>query len=198
MLTDDSGNASFDQTFAPNSPLNSYISATATNLTTNDTSEFSNAKQVLSPTAAPVSIGGRVLTADGRGVFGARVKMSDSDGNFRLAITNSFGRFSFAEVAAGETYIFTVSHKRYRFAAQIFSVVEDRDDLNFVAPGKFSTFRLFRLPNPDRENKLTFKSKVNFKSLKHHEVLIRAHSSRRRRFRGRSRRDAECRAESVV
>ena len=141
VLTDGSGNAVFDQTFAPNSPLNSYISATATNLTTNDTSEFSNVKQVLSPTAAPVSIGVRFLTADGRGVFGSRVKMSDSNGNVRLVMTNSFGRFSFAEVAAGETYIFTVSHKRYRFSTQILSAFEDRDDLNFVAPGK-----LFDIP----------------------------------------------------
>lgn len=136
VTTDGSGNASFDQTFAPNSPLNSYISATATNLTINDTSEFSNAKQVLNPSAASVSIGGRVLNSDGRGIFGARIVMTDANGNLRYAMTNPFGFYSFADVSAGETYVLTAIHKRYEFAAQIVSVTEERDDINFTASPK--------------------------------------------------------------
>ncbi len=103
VTTDGGGNASFDQTFAPNSPLNSFISATATNLTTNDTSEFSNAKQVLNPSAAPVSIGGRVFNQSGRGVSRALISLTDEHGNNRYAMTNPFGYYRFADISAGET-----------------------------------------------------------------------------------------------
>ncbi len=109
------------------------VCETAMNLTTNDTSEFSNVKQVLNPSAASVSIGGRVLNAAGSGVFGARVIMTDTNGNVRETRTSSFGFYSFAEVAAGETYILTVRHKRYEFAPQVVFVTEESSDINFIA-----------------------------------------------------------------
>ncbi len=40
---------------------------------------------------------------------------------------------SFDDVAAGETYVFTVTHKRYRFAPQVVSAAEDLTELNFMA-----------------------------------------------------------------
>ena len=85
------------------------------------------------PTAASVSVGGRVLTARGRGIFRARVSMVDSSGTQRNVYTNPFGYYNFGDVPAGETYVFSVSHRRYNFAAQILSLVEERDDVNFVA-----------------------------------------------------------------
>jgi CSLREA domain-containing protein len=136
VTTDASGNAAFDQTFAPNSPVGSFVSATATNLTTNDTSEFSNAKQVLNPSAASVSVGGRVLNSEGQGIFGAQVSMTDASGSLRQARTNPFGYYRFDNVSAGETYIFTINHKRFEFAPQIVFVTEDRSDFDFTPSSK--------------------------------------------------------------
>ncbi|HVF47658.1 MAG TPA: LamG-like jellyroll fold domain-containing protein [Pyrinomonadaceae bacterium] len=84
------------------------------------------------PTAANVSVGGRVL-ANGQGVSRAGVTLTDSSGNSRSAMTNAFGYFRFDEVEAGQTYIFTVTHKRYQFAPQVVSVPEEMTELNFTA-----------------------------------------------------------------
>lgn len=136
LTTDGGGNAAFDQTFAPTAVIGSFVSATATNLLTNDTSEFSNAKQVFAPTAAAVSIGGRVMNAAGRGVFGARVAMTDAGGTTRYATTNPFGYYNFAEIPAGATYLFLVAHKRYQFTPRVAFVGEDLNDFDFIASSK--------------------------------------------------------------
>lgn len=85
------------------------------------------------PTAASVSIGGRVLTAAGRGIGNARVKITAPNGATRTAITNPFGYYRFNQVAAGETYIFTVKHREYQFAPRIVTVNANISDLNFTA-----------------------------------------------------------------
>lgn len=85
------------------------------------------------PTAASVTIGGRVLTTRGRGIFRAQVSMTDSSGTMRSVFTNPFGYYQFGDVPAGETYIFTVSHKQYVFAAQVVSINEAIENLNFTA-----------------------------------------------------------------
>ena len=114
------------------------VSATATNALTGDTSEFSNAQTVTGPaTAAAVEVSGSVHTAQGRGIKNAVVTMNDNAGSVRTATTNSFGYFRFAEVGAGETYVFTVSSKGYNFQEPSRAVTpnEDTTDLNFVAQG---------------------------------------------------------------
>ena len=85
------------------------------------------------PTAASITIGGRVILSKGRGIGSARVTLTGANGETRIVMTNSFGFYRFAEVAAGETYIIQVRHKRYWFAAQVLNVTEDLDDLNFYA-----------------------------------------------------------------
>lgn len=62
--TDGLGNTNFS--FTNPLPLGTYISATATDLTTNDTSEFSPLKQVLAPTAVKFN-GGRSTHIVGKG-----------------------------------------------------------------------------------------------------------------------------------
>jgi hypothetical protein len=91
--------------------------------------------QILSPTAAGVSAGGRVTTAGGRGVGGVLVTMTDAAGAVRTARTSAFGYYRFDEVTAGATYVFAVRSKRFRFgqSAQARSVLEETDDINFVA-----------------------------------------------------------------
>ncbi len=87
------------------------------------------------PTAASVTTGGRVVTADGRGIRNVRVTMTGADGEVRTAISGTFGYFRFQEVAAGETYIFSAFAKRYQFGEPtlIRAILEDTDDINFVA-----------------------------------------------------------------
>lgn len=133
LTTDGGGNAAFSETFAASAPVGSFVSATATNLSTNDTSEFSNARQVFAPTAASVSIGGRVMSAAGRGVFGTRVSLTDAGGVIRYATTNPFGYYNFAEIPAGSTYVLVVAHKRYEFTPRVVTVGDDRKDFDFIA-----------------------------------------------------------------
>ena len=89
-------------------------------------------------TAAQASISGRVTGLEGRGIAGAKVILTDSSGNSRSVVTNSFGMYSFEEVAVGETYVVTVAHKRYQFQnpTQVLSVSENISGLNFVSTGE--------------------------------------------------------------
>ena len=90
------------------------------------------------PTAAEVTVSGRVLTADGRGIRNVVVTITDANGETRRTISSSFGYFRFADVPSGETYIFNVSAKRYRFvdATQIHTILEETSDLVFIAIGE--------------------------------------------------------------
>ena len=87
------------------------------------------------PTATTVSVGGRVLTAQGRGIRNVVITMTDSQGNVRTATSTSFGYYQFDAVAAGETYIFTARGKRFTFARDtiVRSITEDTNSINFVA-----------------------------------------------------------------
>jgi hypothetical protein len=87
----------------------------------------------LAPSAAAVSISGRVLTADGRGIRSTAVVLTDSLGNSRTAITSSFGYYRFDEVPAGETYVLSVSSKRYQFAPRVVTVQDEIVNLDFIA-----------------------------------------------------------------
>lgn len=68
-------------------------------------------------TAADATISGRVVTASGRGISGARIVLTGGDLTEPLyTLTNAFGFFSFAGIESGRTYAVTVSSKRYRFS----------------------------------------------------------------------------------
>jgi CSLREA domain-containing protein len=104
-----------------------------------DISSISNASdgtdigafEAQAPTAASVSVSGRVL-AEGAGVFGAIVTMTDGAGATRSARTNPFGYYHFTDVQAGATYVFSVSSKQYSFSPQVVMVYEEMTDLNFT------------------------------------------------------------------
>ncbi len=85
------------------------------------------------PTAAGVTVSGRVLTATGRGVSRARVSMTDSHGETVTALTNSFGYYNFNDVPAGANYIFAVSDKRYKFNSAVISLTDNLEGYNFTA-----------------------------------------------------------------
>jgi hypothetical protein len=91
--------------------------------------------RVFAPTAAFVTLGGKVSTASGRSIGNALVTLTNSNGEIRAALTNQFGNYRFSDVQAGETYVLTVNAKGYQFSqtTQVLTVIEERSDLNFVA-----------------------------------------------------------------
>ncbi len=85
-------------------------------------------------TAADVTVGGRVRTADGRGIRNVTVMLQLSDGSYRSALTGTFGYYSFPDVPAGPV-ILSVRAKKFAFVNNsIFvSALDNIADLDFVA-----------------------------------------------------------------
>jgi len=84
------------------------------------------------PTAAGVSVGGRVLTGE-RGLSNARVTLTSQDGQVRQVVTGAFGYYRFDDVVAGETYILTVNSKRFAFSPRVVTINEEIADLDLIA-----------------------------------------------------------------
>lgn len=86
----------------------------------------------LTITAGPPStIGGRVLTPDGRGLRNAVVSLVNSQGVSMTATTSSFGIFSFASTP-DDYYTIRISSKRYRFAVRNVQISNDATLTDFV------------------------------------------------------------------
>lgn len=90
---------------------------------------------LVTPTAAMVSLGGRVTKADGQGIYKANVAITDSSGNTRYALTSPFGYYRFDDVTTGETYIISVGVKGYDFtqSQQVVFADDENQEINFVA-----------------------------------------------------------------
>lgn len=84
-------------------------------------------------TAAGVTVSGKVMMSTGKGLSRATVTMTDMRGQSRSVATNRTGYFTFADVRAGESYIFEVRSKGYHFNSQVITVTEDLDNVNFTA-----------------------------------------------------------------
>ncbi len=91
--------------------------------------------ETLSPTAASVTVSGRVIVGK-RGVALATVYLTDQYGVTLTSTTDSFGYYHFENVQAGETYIINVLSKGYIFTPQVITVTDQTDELNFVLSGK--------------------------------------------------------------
>lgn len=102
--------------------------------TTSSLSPFVLAED-LDPTAAPVTVSGRALTADGRGISNVRVTLTDPSGANRTALTSSLGYFRFEDVETGQTYVVSVRSKTHRFAqpTQVVVVDDEITGLDFTA-----------------------------------------------------------------
>ena len=84
------------------------------------------------PAAAPVSVTGRVVTSDGRGLRNATVSFVDSFGVTRITTTSPFGFYSFDNVLTNNSYTFRVSSRLFRFTPQIVSVSDNETLPDFV------------------------------------------------------------------
>lgn len=89
----------------------------------------------LTPSAAGVSIDGRIMTTDGTGIRNVIVTLVEQDGTIHMTRTGSFGYYNFEDVAAGQSVIVSIYSRRFSFPQPV-RVVMLKDavsDLDFVA-----------------------------------------------------------------
>jgi hypothetical protein len=82
---------------------------------------------------APVSVSGKVMTANGAGVRNAIVSLTDAGGITRTAKTGSFGYYRFDDVLTGQTCGIVVTSKGYTFTPRTISISSELTDVDFVA-----------------------------------------------------------------
>lgn len=88
-----------------------------------------------SATAAGVSVSGRVVAENGRGITNAKVTLFGASlSQPRVVLTGRFGTFVFNDVEAGQTYLITVASRRFTFeqSSQLISVVDNVSDIMFT------------------------------------------------------------------
>lgn len=90
---------------------------------------------LLRPTAANVTISGRVSNASGRGIGKVYVILTEADGQTHSVLTNGFGYYSFTEVEAGQTLFVRVFSKRYNFddPVRVINLNDAVENLDFTA-----------------------------------------------------------------
>lgn len=98
-------------------------------------SSFVIARVLLPPTAANVSVEGRVLLEAGNGVRNATVILTEADGTQHTAVTGSFGYYRFDEIETGQTAVVSVHSKRFAFnpSSRVISVNDNVAGLDFIA-----------------------------------------------------------------
>lgn len=87
------------------------------------------------PTAASVSISGRVTDSTGQGIKATTVTISDQAGTTMSTTTNAFGYYRFDGIPVGETYVIALISKRYVFANSplALNLDDETTGLDFVA-----------------------------------------------------------------
>lgn len=94
------------------------------------------AVEQLAPTAAEVSLSGRVYSGEGTTIRGATIMIYGGSLVEPITVsTGTFGAFAFTGLRAGETYVVTVHSGRYAFDEPVRTVTlnEDFADLEFIA-----------------------------------------------------------------
>jgi hypothetical protein len=89
----------------------------------------------LGTTAAAASLGGTVLSENGRGLPRSMVTIQNlNTEETRTVITNSFGYYRFNALPVGDLYVVTITNKKAGFNRQTQSFVlnGDEDNLNFT------------------------------------------------------------------
>jgi hypothetical protein len=86
-------------------------------------------------TAASVSISGRIVTSDGRGIRNTQITLVMPDGQTKTILSSPFGYYRFTDIPSGQTYVVSVFSKNHSFSqpTQVFSLVDDLYQANFTA-----------------------------------------------------------------
>ncbi|MCI0607131.1 right-handed parallel beta-helix repeat-containing protein [bacterium] len=81
-----------------------------------------------------VSIGGRAISSDGKGIKNVLIRIIGPSGEARFQKTNRFGLYRFEKIPRNRTYNVTATYRNFEFEAQIVNVTEETiTDLDFVA-----------------------------------------------------------------
>lgn len=91
------------------------------------------AVELLVPTAASVSVSGRVIDAGGRSVARATVQLAEANGNILISQTNAFGYYAFEDIGVGQSIVLSVNSKLLLFQQQLITVNEDITGFDLVA-----------------------------------------------------------------
>lgn len=86
----------------------------------------------LAPTAAGVTVSGRIVTPDGVGISNARIFVQTHDGQIFFTRSASFGYYMFEDIAAGQSIFVTVEHKLFTFEPRTVMVIDSVADLDFT------------------------------------------------------------------
>jgi hypothetical protein len=84
-------------------------------------------------TAAGVTLSGRVIDQNGRGIANATITVSRPDGTTISVISNSFGYYRFAELPSGESYFVEAVSRRYRFSSRVIQLTDSLDGFDMVS-----------------------------------------------------------------
>ncbi len=90
---------------------------------------------LFAPTAASISISGRVSDALGLGIPNVRITITAPDGVSRSALTSSFGYYQFEDIPSGHSYLLEATAKRFVFepSTRVVNAVDNITDLDFVS-----------------------------------------------------------------
>lgn len=90
--------------------------------------------EYIAPSAAEVSISGRIADKAGNGIARVRVSLTKPNGEILTATTNAFGFYKFENLEAGENYILQAASKRFQFQnnPRLISVSEDVQNEDFT------------------------------------------------------------------
>jgi hypothetical protein len=90
---------------------------------------------VLAPTAANVSVSGRVYGPAGNGISKVRVSITGANGETRTVITSAMGFYRFDQLAAGQTYVIGVSGKQFQSSQSVRVILADDslENVDFIA-----------------------------------------------------------------
>ncbi len=95
----------------------------------------------LAPTAGGASISGRVRVkgASGKGIRNAQLTLTNAAGEVFTTRSGLFGTYRFDEIRVGQSYILTVSAKRFSFAenTRIIMLLDELTDIDFLGAERF-------------------------------------------------------------
>ncbi len=89
----------------------------------------------LAPTAAPVSVSGRVTDAYGSGIRNVTMYLVEQNGNVHATVTGPFGYYAFGDIESGQSVVVSINAKRFRFSnpVRLVSLFDNVVDLNWTA-----------------------------------------------------------------
>ena len=132
-LTDASGNGTVTIPKPANTFAHAVVWVTSTGLAT------AAPLMMNLPTAGEVSLSGRVVSDEGRGITGTRVTVSGASLAEPISVvTGRRGEFSFEGLTAGETYIVSVSARRYTFeeSTRVITLNDNAAGVDFTATSR--------------------------------------------------------------